>query len=87
MANGLGTVWAGGGATAGYNNFSFGSIHPSATNFLFCDSSVRAISNNAALGVLISTRNFLPPLLGAPLMWPYLSSAMDGRTGNRGLSR
>ncbi len=55
VANGLGTVWAGGGATAGYNNFSFGSIHPSATNFLFCDSSVRSISNNAALGVLMST--------------------------------
>ena len=41
----------------------------------------------AALGVLISTRNFLPPLLGAPLMWPYVSSAMEGRTGNRGPSR
>ncbi len=33
----------------------------------------------AALGVLISTRNFLPPLIGAPLMWPYLSAAMEGR--------
>jgi prepilin-type N-terminal cleavage/methylation domain-containing protein/prepilin-type processing-associated H-X9-DG protein len=55
VANGLGTVWAGGGATAAYNNFSFGSIHPSATNFLFCDSSVRSISNNIPLGLLMAT--------------------------------
>jgi len=31
----------------------------------------------AAMGVLISTRNFLPPLLGLPVMWRYLSSAVD----------
>jgi hypothetical protein len=41
--------------------------------------SYMAPESAAALGVLISTRNFLPPLIGAPLMWPYLSSAMDGR--------
>jgi prepilin-type N-terminal cleavage/methylation domain-containing protein len=55
MANGLGTIWAGGGGVAAYNNFSFGSIHPSATNFLFCDASTRAISNNTSLGVLLAT--------------------------------
>jgi len=55
VANGLGTVWAGGGATAEYNNFSFGSIHPSATNFLFCDASVRSVSNNIPLGLLMAT--------------------------------
>ncbi len=31
----------------------------------------------AAMGVLISTRNLLPPLLGLPIMRPYLSSAVD----------
>jgi uncharacterized protein (TIRG00374 family) len=31
----------------------------------------------AALGILTATRNLLPPLLGAPLMGPYLSSAVD----------
>jgi prepilin-type N-terminal cleavage/methylation domain-containing protein len=55
VANGLGTIWAGGGGVAAYNNFSFGSIHPSATNFLFCDASTRAISNNISLGVLMAT--------------------------------
>ena len=30
----------------------------------------------AAMGVLVSTRSLLPPLLGLPLMWPYLSSAV-----------
>lgn len=30
----------------------------------------------AAMGVLISTRNLLPPLFGVPIMWPYLSSAV-----------
>jgi glycosyltransferase 2 family protein len=31
----------------------------------------------AAMGVLISTRNFLPPLMGLPVMRPYLSSVVD----------
>lgn len=31
----------------------------------------------AAMGVLISTRNFLPPLIGVPLMRPYLASVVD----------
>jgi uncharacterized membrane protein YbhN (UPF0104 family) len=31
----------------------------------------------AAIGVLISTRGLLPPLLGLPIMRPYLSSAVD----------
>lgn len=30
----------------------------------------------AAMGVLISTRTLLPPLVGLPFMWPYLSSAV-----------
>jgi len=30
----------------------------------------------AALGILISTRNLLPPLLGVPVMKPYLSSVL-----------
>jgi prepilin-type N-terminal cleavage/methylation domain-containing protein len=55
VANGLGTVWSGGGSTAAYNNFSFGGIHPSATNFLFCDASTRSISNEIPLGVLMAT--------------------------------
>jgi len=55
VANGLATVWAGGGGVAAYNNFSFGSIHPSSTNFLFCDASTRSISNNTPLGVLLAT--------------------------------
>src|SRR4029079_5181283 len=55
VANGLATVWAGGGSVAAYNNFSFGSIHPSSTNFLFCDASTRSISNNTPLAVLLAT--------------------------------
>ena len=31
----------------------------------------------AAMGVLVSTRNFLPPLMGLPVMRPYLSSAFE----------
>jgi uncharacterized protein (TIRG00374 family) len=31
----------------------------------------------AAMGVLISTRNFLPPLIGVPFMRPYLASVVD----------
>jgi uncharacterized protein (TIRG00374 family) len=30
----------------------------------------------AALGVLIATRAVVPPLVGLPVMWPYLSSAV-----------
>ena len=30
----------------------------------------------AAMGVLISTRALVPPLIGLPVMWPYLSSAV-----------
>lgn len=30
----------------------------------------------AAMGVLIATRAIVPPLIGLPLMWPYLSSAV-----------
>jgi prepilin-type N-terminal cleavage/methylation domain-containing protein len=55
VANGLGTIWAAGGGVAAYNNFSFGSIHPSSTNFLYCDASTRSVSNNTALGVLLAT--------------------------------
>jgi len=55
MANGLSTVWAGGGGVAAYNNFSFGSIHPGSTNFLFCDASTRSVSNNTPLGILLAT--------------------------------
>jgi prepilin-type N-terminal cleavage/methylation domain-containing protein/prepilin-type processing-associated H-X9-DG protein len=59
VANGLGTVWAGGGGAAAYNNFSFGGIHPGGTNFLFCDGSIRSINKDVALGVLLtmSSRN------------------------------
>ena len=31
----------------------------------------------AAMGVLISTRNFLPPLIGLPFMRPYLASVVE----------
>ncbi len=55
VANGLATVWAGGGPTAAYNNFSFGGIHARVTNFLFCDGSNRSLSNDIALGVLMAT--------------------------------
>jgi prepilin-type N-terminal cleavage/methylation domain-containing protein/prepilin-type processing-associated H-X9-DG protein len=55
VANGLGTVWAGGGATAGYNNFSFGGIHTGGTNFLFCDGSIRSVNNDISLGILLAT--------------------------------
>ena len=38
----------------------------------------------AAMGVLISTRSLLPPLLGMPIMRPYLSSAVqDARAWRR----
>lgn len=30
----------------------------------------------AAMGVLIVTRSIVPPLIGLPVMWPYLSSAV-----------
>jgi glycosyltransferase 2 family protein len=39
----------------------------------------------AAMGVLISTRNFLPPLIGLPFMRPYLASVVeDARRWRRG---
>ena len=38
----------------------------------------------AAMGVLISTRNFLPPLIGIPLMRPYLASVIDDARRWRG---
>jgi uncharacterized protein (TIRG00374 family) len=42
----------------------------------------------AAMGVLISTRNFLPPLIGMPLMRPYLASVVDeARRWRRGAER
>ena len=31
----------------------------------------------AAMGVLIATRNLLPPLIGMPMMRPYLASVVD----------
>jgi hypothetical protein len=31
----------------------------------------------AALAVLVSTRNLLPPLIGLPVMRPYLTSVLD----------
>jgi uncharacterized membrane protein YbhN (UPF0104 family) len=31
----------------------------------------------AAMGVLMSTRGLLPPLMGLPIMRPYLSSAVE----------
>jgi hypothetical protein len=31
----------------------------------------------AALGVLMATRSVLPPLLGLPVMRPYLASVVD----------
>jgi uncharacterized protein (TIRG00374 family) len=39
--------------------------------------SYMAPESAAAMGVLISTRNFLPPLIGIPLMRPYLASVVD----------
>jgi prepilin-type N-terminal cleavage/methylation domain-containing protein/prepilin-type processing-associated H-X9-DG protein len=55
VANGLATVWSGGGTTGKYNNFSFGGIHTGGTNFVFGDGSVRTITNDIALGVLMAT--------------------------------
>ena len=40
----------------------------------------------AAMGILIATRGLVPPLLGIPMMRPYLSSAMgDARRWRRQL--
>jgi hypothetical protein len=42
----------------------------------------------AAMGVLVSTRSLLPPLLGLPVMWPYLSSAVgDARRWRRAMEQ
>ena len=42
----------------------------------------------AAMGVLIATRNFLPPLIGAPMMRPYLSTVVaDARRWRIGMKR
>lgn len=42
----------------------------------------------AAMGILTATRNLLPPLMGAPMMGPYLASAVDdARRWRRGLER
>jgi glycosyltransferase 2 family protein len=40
----------------------------------------------AAMGVLMSTRNLLPPLIGLPMMWPYLSSVVgEARRWRKGM--
>ena len=39
--------------------------------------SYMAPESAAAMGVLISTRGLLPPLIGIPLMRPYLASAVE----------
>ena len=40
----------------------------------------------AALGVLVTTRNLLPPLIGIPLMGPYLSTVVgDARRWRKAL--
>lgn len=36
----------------------------------------------AAVGILIAIRNVLPPLLGLPMMWPYLSAIVDNARGS-----
>jgi prepilin-type N-terminal cleavage/methylation domain-containing protein/prepilin-type processing-associated H-X9-DG protein len=54
VANAPNTVWFLGGNT-NYSNFSFGSIHPGGTHFLFGDGSTRFVSDNVALGVLLAT--------------------------------
>ena len=42
----------------------------------------------AALGVLIATRNLLPPLVGIPMMRPYLSSVVgEARRWRRGMEQ
>jgi hypothetical protein len=44
-----------------------------------------AAESAAAMGVLISTRNFIPPLIGLPFMRPYLASVVeDARRWRRG---
>jgi hypothetical protein len=45
---------------------------------------VHGAESAAAMGVLISTRNFLPPLIGIPLMRPYLASVIDDARRWRG---
>src|SRR5688572_8269284 len=50
--------------------------------------SYMAPESAAAMGVLISTRNFLPPLIGIPLMRPYLASVVeDARRWRRSAER
>jgi uncharacterized protein (TIRG00374 family) len=39
----------------------------------------------AAMGILTATRNLLPPLIGLPLMWRYLSSMVEARRSAGGL--
>jgi uncharacterized membrane protein YbhN (UPF0104 family) len=39
--------------------------------------SYMAPESAAAMGVLISTRNFIPPLIGIPLMRPYLATVVE----------
>jgi uncharacterized protein (TIRG00374 family) len=42
----------------------------------------------AAMGMLIATRAILPPIVGLPMMWPYLSSAVrDARRWRQALEQ
>jgi prepilin-type N-terminal cleavage/methylation domain-containing protein/prepilin-type processing-associated H-X9-DG protein len=53
VTNALNTVWYNGGGNQ--NDVSFGSQHPGGANFLFCDGSIRFVSEQVALSVYLAT--------------------------------
>jgi glycosyltransferase 2 family protein len=62
---------------AGQLPFTFAGLGARDVALVVLLSRYMAPESAAAMGILITTRSLLPPLMGVPIMWPYLSSIVD----------